>query len=134
MRIIPIVMLTARSDEGDRIRGLDSGADDYVTKPFSTSELIARIRAVLRRSSPELVDDVLRYGSVEIDLPTHRVSRNHRAIHLGPTEFRLLRVLMTGPTRVYSREHLLDMAWGADKNVELRIVRSVGYAIDDNDV
>jgi two-component system phosphate regulon response regulator PhoB len=112
MRIIPIVMLTARSDEGDRIRGLDSGADDYVTKPFSPSELIARIRAVLRRSSPELVEDVLRYGGVEIDLTTHRVSRNDRAIHLGPTEFRLLRVLMTGPTRVYSREHLLDMAWG----------------------
>ena len=156
MRSIPIVMLTARGEEGDRIRGLDSGADDYVTKPFSPSELIARIRAVLRRSSPELVEDVLRYGGVEMDLTTHRVTRNDRAIRLGPTEFRLLRVFLARPTRVYSREQLLDLAWGTDKDVEprtvdvhvrrlrkalngpgdpelIRTVRSIGYAIDDND-
>ena len=156
-RAIPIVMLTARGEEGDRIRGLESGADDFVTKPFSPSELIARVRAVLRRSSPELVEEVLRYGGVEMDLTTQRVTRNCRSNHLGPTEFRLQRVIMERPRRVYSREQLRDMAWGTDKEVEprtvdvhvrrlrkalngpndpelIRTVRSVGYAIDATDV
>ena len=155
-RGIPIVMLTARGEEGDRIRGLESGADDYVTKPFSPTELVARVRAVLRRSSPTLVEEVLRYGGVEMDLTIHRVTRDGRQIRLGPTEFRLLRVLMERPRRVYSREQLLDMAWGTDKEVEprtvdvhirrlrkalngpddpelIRTVRSVGYAIDATD-
>lgn len=152
-RSVPIVMLTARGEEGDRVRGLESGADDYVTKPFSPSELIARVRAVLRRSAPELLEDVLRYGGVEMDLTAHRVTRDGRPVRLGPTEFRLLRVLMERPGRVYSREQLLDRAWGTDRYVELRTVdvhvrrlrqalngpgdpelirtvRSVGYAID----
>ncbi len=155
-RNIPIVMLTARGEEGDRVRGLENGADDYVTKPFSPRELVARVRAVLRRSSPESMEEVLRYGGVEMDLTTHRVTRDGRRIRLGPTEFRLLRVLMERPGRVYSREQLLDMAWGTDKEVEprtvdvhvrrlrkalngpgdlelIRTVRSVGYAIDATD-
>src|SRR5262249_29173635 len=107
-RTIPIVMLTARGEEGDKLRGLDSGADDYVTKPFSPSELIARIRAVLRRSKPVPTDETLRYHDLSMDLAAHRVRRDGREIHLGPTEFRLLRYLLEHPGRVFSREQLLD--------------------------
>jgi two-component system phosphate regulon response regulator PhoB len=152
-RAIPIVMLTARGEEGDKLRGLDSGADDYVTKPFSPSELIARIRAVLRRARPTPVDEMLRYADVSMDLAAHRVRRGGRELHLGPTEFRLLRFLMEHPGRVFSREQLLDRVWGREVYVEprtvdvhirrlrkainapkerdlIRTVRSAGYALD----
>jgi two-component system, OmpR family, phosphate regulon response regulator PhoB len=152
-RAIPIIMLTARGEEGDKLRGLDSGADDYVTKPFSPSELIARIRAVLRRARPAPADEVLRYGDVVMDLAAHRVRRNGRELHLGPTEFRLLRFFLENPGRVFTREQLLDRVWGRDIYVEprtvdvhirrlrkaingpkerdlIRTVRSAGYALD----
>lgn len=119
---VPIIMLTARGEESDRIRGLDSGADDYMVKPFSPSELLARIRAVLRRSNPELVEEKLVYEDIEMDLTTHKVKRDAEMIHLGPTEFRLLRVLMEKPGRVYSREQLLDKVWGRNIHVEVRTV------------
>ena len=119
---IPIIMLTARGEEGDRVRGLESGADDYIVKPFSPAELIARVRAVLRRSEPSLSDDKLAYGGIEMDLASHKVYRNGRSVHLGPTEYRLLQVLMERPTRVFSREQLLDKAWGRDIYVEERTV------------
>lgn len=119
---IPIIMLTARGEEGDRVRGLESGADDYIVKPFSPAELIARVRAVLRRSEPSLSEDKLNYGGIEMDLASHKVYRNGRSIHLGPTEYRLLQVLMERPTRVFSREQLLDKAWGRDIYVEERTV------------
>ena len=102
-RGMPIVMLTARGEEGDKLRGLDSGADDYVTKPFSPSELIARIRAVLRRTRPIPADEVLRYQDLTMDLAAHRVRRDRREVHLGPTEFRLLRYFLEHPGRVFSR-------------------------------
>ncbi len=121
-RALPIIMLTARSEEGDRIRGLDSGADDYVVKPFSPSELVARVRAVLRRARPALSEERLVCGEVVMDLATHRVSRGGRYIHLGPTEFRLLRLFMERPYRVFTREQLLDKVWGRDIHVELRTV------------
>lgn len=121
-RALPIIMLTARSEEGDRIRGLDSGADDYVVKPFSPSELVARVRAVLRRARPALSEERLVCGEVVMDLATHRVSRRGRYIHLGPTEFRLLRLFMERPYRVFTREQLLDKVWGRDIHVELRTV------------
>jgi len=121
-RALPIIMLTARSEEGDRIRGLDSGADDYVVKPFSPSELVARVRAVLRRSRPALTEEVLSCQDITMDLATHRVTRGGRSIHLGPTEFRLLRLFMEKPERVFSREQLLDKVWGRDIHVELRTV------------
>jgi two-component system phosphate regulon response regulator PhoB len=152
-RGIPIVMLTARGEEGDKLRGLDSGADDYVTKPFSPSELIARIRAVLRRARPVPADEMLRFEDISLDLAAHRVRRNGRELHLGPTEFRLLRFLLENPGRVFSREQLLDRVWGRDVYVEprtvdvhirrlrkaingpkerdlIRTVRSAGYALD----
>jgi two-component system phosphate regulon response regulator PhoB len=119
---IPIIMLTARGEEGDRVRGLESGADDYIVKPFSPAELIARVRAVLRRAEPSLSEDKLAYGGIEMDLASHKVSRNGRSVHLGPTEYRLLQVLMERPTRVFSREQLLDKAWGRDIYVEERTV------------
>lgn len=119
---IPIIMLTARGEEGDRVRGLESGADDYIVKPFSPAELIARVRAVLRRSEPSLSDDKLAYGGIEMNLASHKVYRNGRSVHLGPTEYRLLQVLMERPTRVFSREQLLDKAWGRDIYVEERTV------------
>ena len=119
---IPIIMLTARGEEGDRVRGLESGADDYIVKPFSPAELIARVRAVLRRAEPSLSEDKLNYGGIEMDLASHKVYRNGRSIHLGPTEYRLLQVLMERPTRVFSREQLLDKAWGRDIYVEERTV------------
>jgi len=152
-RVLPIIMLTARTDEADRIRGLNSGADDYVVKPFSPSELVARLRAVIRRAQPSMVEDVLRYADLAMDLVAHRVSRGDQAIHLGPTEFRLLRHFLQHPGRVFSREQLLDRVWGEDAELEmrtvdvhirrlrkainiggggdlLRTVRSVGYALD----
>ena len=152
-RNLPIIMLTARGEESDRIRGLDTGADDYLTKPFSMTELIARIRAVLRRIRPGLADDRLNHGDIVIDRVAHRVRRSGQEIHLGPTEFRLLDHLMQHPGRVFSREQLLDAVWGSDVYVEartvdvhvgrlrkalnvegtvnpIRTVRSAGYSLD----
>ncbi|MEQ9507347.1 MAG: phosphate regulon transcriptional regulator PhoB [Hyphomonas sp.] len=119
---LPIIMLTARGEESDRIRGLDTGADDYVTKPFSTTELMARVRAVLRRIRPGLKEDRLHVGDIEIDRVAHRVTRSGGDIHLGPTEFRLLDYFMQHPGRVFSREQLLDTVWGSDVYVEARTV------------
>jgi two-component system phosphate regulon response regulator PhoB len=153
-RDIPVIMLTARSDEDDRIRGLDTGADDYLTKPFSIPELIARVRALLRRSRPTLSAEVATFGDLVLDRETRRVRRGEREIHLGPTEFRLLDCLMQRPGRVFSREQLLDMVWGRDVYVEartvdvhvgrlrkalnkrgerdpIRTVRAAGYALDE---
>ncbi len=153
-REIPIIMLTARGEEEDRIRGLDIGADDYVTKPFSMSELVARIRAVLRRTAPALAGDVATFADIVLDRQACRVRRGKRDVHLGPTEFRLLDVLMQRPGRVFSREQLLDRVWGHDVYVEvrtvdvhigrlrkalntagdrdpIRTVRSSGYALDE---
>ncbi|OHB35098.1 MAG: phosphate regulon transcriptional regulatory protein PhoB [Phenylobacterium sp. RIFCSPHIGHO2_01_FULL_70_10] len=152
-RNIPIIMLTARGEETDRIRGLDTGADDYIVKPFSMSELSARIRAVLRRLRPGLAEDRVRIGDLVIDRVAHRVKRGGKEIHLGPTEFRLLDYLMQHPGRVFSREQLLDAVWGSDVYVEartvdvhvgrlrkalnrdtevdpIRTVRSAGYSLD----
>ena len=119
---MPIIMLTARGEESDRIRGLDTGADDYVTKPFSTTELMARVRAVLRRIRPGLKEDKISVGDIVIDRVAHRVMRNDGEIHLGPTEFRLLDYFMQHPGRVFSREQLLDTVWGSDVYVEARTV------------
>jgi two-component system, OmpR family, phosphate regulon response regulator PhoB len=152
-KTVPIIMLTARGEEGDRVRGLNSGADDYITKPFSPSELIARVRAVLRRARPSTEEETLRYGDLLMDLAAHRVKRSSRDVHLGPTEFRLLRHFLEHPGRVFSREQLLDTVWGPDVYVEprtvdvhirrlrkalnaeqdddvIRTVRSAGYALD----
>lgn len=152
-RGVPIIMLTARGEEGDKLRGLDSGADDYVTKPFSPTELIARVRAVLRRTRPALNGEMLAYEDLTMDLASHRVRRGPRDVHLGPTEFRLLRHFMEHQGRVFSREQLLDQVWGQDVYVEprtvdvhirrlrkalngedetdlIRTVRSAGYALD----
>lgn len=119
---LPVIMLTARGEEAERIRGLSTGADDYVVKPFSVPELMARVRAILRRASPEVVSTTLRSGDIELDRETHRVRRNTLEIHLGPTEFRLLEFLMTSPGRVFSREQLLDGVWGHDVYVDERTV------------
>lgn len=150
---VPILMLTARTEEADRVRGLEIGADDYVTKPFSPRELSARIKAILRRVRPALSGSVLRYGGIEMDTTTHKAVRDGIPVPLGPTEFRLLRHFMEHPTRVFSREQLLDSVWGHDVYVELRTVdvhirrlrkalngdtlpdvirtvRSAGYALD----
>ena len=121
-RNLPIVMLTARGEESDRIRGLDTGADDYVVKPFSMSELCARVRAVLRRIRPGLAEDRVRHGDIVIDRVAHRVRRAGEDIHLGPTEFRLLDYFMQHPGRVFSREQLLNAVWGSDVYVETRTV------------
>jgi two-component system, OmpR family, phosphate regulon response regulator PhoB len=152
-RSLPIILLTARGEEADRVRGLDSGADDYIVKPFSPSELVARLRAVIRRAQPSAADDTLHYADVAMDLAAHRVSRAGRPVHLGPTEFRLLHHFLLYPGRVFSREHLLDRVWGPHAEVEMRTVdvhirrlrkalnidgcrdlvrtvRSVGYALD----
>lgn len=152
-RNTPIVMLTARGEEGDRIRGLDTGADDYVVKPFLMSELLARVRAVMRRIRPGLAEDKLIVGDVTLDRASHRVKRAGRDVHLGPTEYRLLEHLMQHPGRVFSREQLLDAVWGSEVYVEartvdvhvgrlrralnadsetdpIRTVRSAGYAFD----
>ncbi len=121
-RTTPIIMLTARGDETDRITGLDYGADDYVVKPFSTPELLARVRALLRRAQPGLLDDIIRQGDIEIDIKAFRVKRGDNDVHLGPTEFRLLDHFMRYPGRVFSREQLLDSVWGRDVYVEARTV------------
>lgn len=151
---IPIIMLTARGEEEERVRGLETGADDYVVKPFSVPELLARINALLRRASPKLVASVLVAGDLELDRQSHRVHRAGKEIHLGPTEYRLLEYLMRSPGRVYSREQLLDAVWGTDVYVDertvdvhvgrlrkainrgrapdpIRTVRGAGYAFDE---
>ncbi len=119
---IPIIMLTARGEEGDRIRGLSTGADDYVVKPFSLLELMARVKAILRRSAPDRLAEVLRFSDIELDRAAHKVVRGLREVHLGPTEFRLLEFLMESPGRVLSRSQLLDGVWGRDAFVDERTV------------
>ena len=119
---VPIMMLTARGDESDRVRGLETGADDYVTKPFSPRELVARVNALLRRSRPGLGSGQLSYGGIEMDLVRHRVMRDGRRVSLGPTEFKLLRHLLENPERVFSRERLLDQVWSPDTAIDLRTV------------
>jgi two-component system, OmpR family, phosphate regulon response regulator PhoB len=119
---LPVIMLTARNEEPDRLRGLDTGADDYITKPFSIDELVARMRAVLRRVRPAFAEEVLRFADLVMDLAAYRVTRSGREIHLSPTEFRLLRQLLESPGRVFSRGQLLDLVWGRDQDVELRTV------------
>ena len=134
---VPIIMLTARSEEDDRILGLNSGADDYVVKPFSPKELVARVQATLRRSQPGFAEDKLVYADLTMDLDAHKVFRSEMPIHLGPTEYRLLQVLMQRPTRVFSREQLLDRIWGRDIYVEERTVdvhiRRLRKALNEND-
>ncbi|TNC98600.1 MAG: two-component system, OmpR family, phosphate regulon response regulator PhoB [Stygiobacter sp.] len=152
-RELPIIMLTARGEEGDKIRGLNTGADDYMTKPFSLPELMARIRAMLRRVQPVPQKGMLQYGDIAMDLAAHRVTRGDRPVHLGPTEFRLLQFFMQHPGNVFSREELLNAVWGPDIYVEprtvdvhirrlrkalngdndadiIRTVRAAGYALD----
>lgn len=151
---IPIIMLTARNEESDRIRGLDTGADDYISKPFSPRELIARVKAILRRIRPALSEQKLEYAGVVMDLSFRKLERDGDPIHLGPTEFNILKFLMENPRRVFSREQLLDMVWGNDIYVEsrtvdvhirrlrkalnindkpniIRTVRSAGYSLDE---
>ncbi len=150
---LPVILLTARGEEDDRIRGLESGADDYVVKPFSPNELIARVRAVMRRTRPAFGKDTLAYADIVMNLGSHRVSRGDQTIELGPTEFRLLRFLLEHPGRVFSREQLLDSVWGQEAYIEprtvdvhirrlrkamnlpdtpdlIRTVRSAGYALE----
>jgi two-component system phosphate regulon response regulator PhoB len=150
---VPIIMLTARGEESDRIRGLETGADDYVTKPFSPRELLARVGAVLRRVRPALAGEQLAYADIEMDVEAHRVRRGTTAVQLGPTEFRLLRYFMENPGRVFSRERLLDAVWAHDADIDartvdvhvrrlrkalnqgglpdvIRTVRSAGYSLD----
>jgi two-component system phosphate regulon response regulator PhoB len=150
---VPIIMLTARGEEADRIRGLDTGADDYVTKPFSPRELIARVGAVLRRVRPALAAEQLGCGDIEMDLTAHRVRRGGEPVALGPTEFRLLRHFLEHPARVFSRARLIDVVWSHDSDIDertvdvhirrlrkalnaggrpdpIRTVRSEGYALD----
>ena len=150
---LPIIMLTARAEESDRVRGLETGADDYVTKPFSPRELVARVRALLRRLRPALSGGALEYGGIAMDTSAHKVTRDGVSVQLGPTEFRLLRHFLEHPGRVFSREQLLDAVWGRDVYVEqrtvdvhirrlrkaingddlpdlIRTVRSAGYALD----
>jgi len=153
-RQLPIVMLTARGEESERVRGLSTGADDYVVKPFSVPELLARVAALLRRASPERVADALDFGDISLDREKKRVTRAGRAIELGPTEYRLLEFLMERPGRVFSREQLLNGVWGSDIYIDertvdvhvgrlrkalnhgdeadpIRTVRGSGYALDD---
>lgn len=119
---IPIIMLSARGEESDRIRGLDAGADDYIIKPFSPAELVARIRAIFRRFRPALSEKILSFADIKMDVSGHKVTRGNNEVHLSPTEFSLLRYLMEHPGRVFSREQLLDAVWGHDIYVELRTV------------
>lgn len=121
-RNIPIIMITARGEEEDKIRGLEVGADDYVTKPFSPKELMARIKAVIRRVAPTSLDDVIEVQGLKLDPVSHRVTAEEQALDMGPTEFRLLHFFMTHPERVYSREQLLDHVWGTNVYVEDRTV------------
>jgi two-component system phosphate regulon response regulator PhoB len=150
---VPIIMLTARGEEEDRVRGLETGADDYVTKPFSPRELVARVGAVLRRVRPALAGEALIYADLEMDTVGHKVKRNGKMVPLGPTEFRLLKHFLEHPAHVFSRERLLDSVWGHDSDIEprtvdvhirrlrkainegghadiIRTVRSAGYALD----
>ena len=152
-RDLPVIMVTARTEDGDSVRGLNTGADDYITKPFNMDALLARMRALLRRSSALVAKGALEFYDITMDLSAHRVQRNSRPIHLGPTEFRLLEFLMQHPRRVFSREELLDAVWGRDIHVEprtvdvhirrlrksingagevdlVRTVRAAGYALD----
>jgi two-component system phosphate regulon response regulator PhoB len=152
---VPIIMLTGRGEEDDRIRGLETGADDFVTKPFSPRELIARVRAVLRRVRPALAGEQLPFADLEMDILQHKVRRAGKAVALGPTEYRLLRQFLEHPGRVFSRERLLDAVWGRDADIDIRTidvhirrlrraintnggpelirtVRSAGYALDDD--
>jgi two-component system phosphate regulon response regulator PhoB len=152
-RNVPILMLTARGEEEDRIRGLKIGADDYMTKPFSPRELMARVEALLRRSRPAASGEMISFADIELDPTSHRVRRNGESIHLGPTEFRLLRHFMERPARIHSRDQLLDAIWGRDKDIDyrtvdvhirrlrkainlpglpdvIRTVRSAGYSLD----
>ncbi len=154
LRSVPIIMLTARREESDRICGLDTGADEYIVKPFSMPEFLARARAVMRRIRPGLVQDVIAVGEISMDRVSHRVRRCSREVHLGPTEYRILERLMQYPGRVYSRDQLLDGIWGANTSVEdrtvdvhigrlrkalsqsgerdpIRTVRSAGYSFDE---
>ncbi|WP_406856326.1 MULTISPECIES: phosphate regulon transcriptional regulator PhoB [unclassified Alsobacter] len=119
---LPIIMLTARGEESERVRGLATGADDYVVKPFSVPELVARVRALLRRASPERVASTLEAGDIALDRETRRVRRSGRELHLGPTEFRMLEFLMEKPGRVYTRSQLLDGVWGHDSDIDERTV------------
>lgn len=121
-RSIPLIMLTARGEEHDKVAGLEAGADDYVTKPFSPRELVARIKAVLRRRAPETTEDAVEIGGLRLDPATHRLAANGNPVNLGPTEFRLLHFLMTHPERVHSRAQLLDQVWGDHVFVEERTV------------
>jgi len=153
-RQLPIVMLTARGEESERVRGLSTGADDYIVKPFSVPELLARVQALLRRASPERVADILGFGDISLDREKKRVTRGGRPVDLGPTEYRLLEFLMERPGRVFSREQLLDGVWGSDIYIDertvdvhvgrlrkalnrgdevdpIRTVRGSGYALDD---
>ena len=119
---MPVLMLTARGEEEDRIRGLETGADDFVTKPFSPKELVARVKALLRRSSPNLISDRLSYGGLEMDVGAHRVRRDGQPVSLGPTEYRLLRHFLQNPERVFSRQQLLELVWPHNEDIELRTV------------
>ncbi|MBI3545027.1 MAG: phosphate regulon transcriptional regulator PhoB [Gammaproteobacteria bacterium] len=119
---VPIIMLTARTEEEDKVKGLDSGADDYITKPFSTRELLSRIRAQLRRTAPHAVEAAVEVDGLALDPVTHRVNAGDKHLELGPTEFRLLHFFMTHPERVHSRERLLDGVWGNNVYVEVRTV------------
>jgi two-component system phosphate regulon response regulator PhoB len=119
---LPVIMLTARGEEGDRIRGLETGADDFVAKPFSPKELVARANALLRRSQPNLLAEKLVYAGIEMDMAAHRVRRDGKLISLGPTEYRLLQHFLRHPERVYSRQQLLDAVWGHNDDVEVRTV------------
>ena len=152
---LPIIMLTARGEESDRVRGLSTGADDYLVKPFSTPEFVARVRALLRRAKPEVLSSVLTVGNIVLDREAHRVYRGKSEIKLGPTEFRLLEFMMQHPGRVFSRSQLLDNVWGEtiyidERTVDvhagrlrkavniskqpdvIRTVRGAGYAIDES--
>ena len=135
---VPIIMLTARGEEDDRIRGLEIGADDYMTKPFSPKELIARASAVLRRVRPALAADALSYAGVEMDLVAHRVKRDGQPIQLGPTVYRLLRHVLENPGRVFSRQQLLETVWPHSEDIELRTVdvhiRRLRMALDEPDI
>jgi two-component system phosphate regulon response regulator PhoB len=153
MRELPVIMISARGEDQDTVRGLNTGADDYVTKPFSTEALVARMRALMRRSNTVPAKGELRFHDIVLDLAAHRISRNGRALHLGPTEYRLMEFLMQRPRRVFSREELLDAIWGPSIHVEprtvdvhirrlrkaingegeldvVRTVRAAGYALD----